>query len=126
LCSTCRKIAVMSGVKFAVYVSNVARRDLGKIYAYIALELHEPVIAEAQLQRLKMGIESLNCLPERFSCYRSESFHSVLVRLMHIDNYVVLYTVNKKDMTVNILRSIYARCDITGLMSQMNEKNKEI
>ena len=61
------------------------------IFEYIAFELQSPENAIGQLDRLEEQILSLDTMPERYRKYEKEPWKSRGLRVLPVDNYVVLY-----------------------------------
>lgn len=76
---------------YEVEVSEQADRDLREIFEYIAFELQSPENASGQLERLEEQILSLDTMPERYRKYEKEPWKSRGLRVLPVDNYVVLY-----------------------------------
>ena len=76
---------------YEVEVSQQADSDLREIFEYIAFELQSPINASGQLDRLEKQILSLNTMPERYRRYEKEPWKSRGLRVLPVDNYVVLY-----------------------------------
>lgn len=60
-------------MKYSVYITNQAERDLCEIYEYIAFELCSPEIASKFIYKIERHIQGLELLPERFHLYEGES-----------------------------------------------------
>ena len=90
-----------------IRVSGQAHADLRRIFKYIAFELESPENTSTQLDRLEEGIMNLDQMPERFREYETEPWHSCGMRLMLVDNYCVLYILNKEDAAVTIIRVMF-------------------
>ena len=76
---------------YEVEVSEQADSDLRGIFEYIAFELQSPENAIGQLDRLEEQILSLDTMPERYRKYEKEPWKSRGLRVLPLDNYVVLY-----------------------------------
>lgn len=76
---------------YEVEVSQQADSDLRGIFEYFAFELQSPKNACGQLDRLEKQILSLNTMPECYRRYEKEPWKSLGLRVLPIDNYVVLY-----------------------------------
>ena len=76
---------------YEVEVSEQADSDLRGIFEYIAIELQSPENASGQLDRLEEQILSLDTMPERYRKYEKEPWKSRGLRVLPVDNYVVLY-----------------------------------
>ena len=97
---------------YEVEVSQQADSDLRGIFEYIAFELQSPKNASGQLDRLEKQILSLNTMPERYRRYEKEPWKSRGLRVLLVDNYVVLYIPDCDKKVVTILRVMYTRRDI--------------
>ena len=76
---------------YEVELSEQADSDLRGIFEYIAFELQSPENAIGQLDRLEEQILSLDTMPERYRKYEKEPWKSRGLRVLPVDNYVVLY-----------------------------------
>ena len=76
---------------YEVELSEQADSDLRGIFEYIAFELQSPENASGQLDRLEEQILSLDTMPERYRKYEKEPWKSRGLRVLPVDNYVVLY-----------------------------------
>ena len=76
---------------YEIEVSEQADSDLRGIFEYIAFELQAPENASGQLERLEEQILSLDTIPERYRKYEKEPWETRGLRVLPVDNYVVLY-----------------------------------
>ncbi len=102
---------------YEVEVSQQADSDLREIFEYIAFELQSPKNASGQLDRLEKQILSLNTMPERYRRYEKEPWKSRGLRVLPVDNYVVLYIPDCDKKVVTILRVMYTRRDIDNQLN---------
>ncbi len=93
---------------YEVEISEQADNDLRGIFEYIAFELQSSENASGQLDRLEEQILSLDTMPERYQKYDKEPWKSRGLRILPVDNYVVLYIANSDKKVVTILRIMYA------------------
>lgn len=105
---------------YKVMISEHARMDLRRIYEYIALGLHSPQNAFCQLKRLEERITKLDQMPERFRVYEQEPWYTRGLRIMPVDNFVVLYIPDKQAAVVNIVRVMYGGQDIDSELKNNN------
>ena len=89
---------------------------------YIRIELQSPENASTQLDHLEEQILSLNTMPERYRKYEKEPWKSRGLRVLPVDNYVVLYISDSNKKVVTILRVMYAGRDIDN---QLNLHTKQ-
>ena len=97
---------------YEVIISSQAEEDLRGIYAYIAFELRSPQNAAGQLDRLEKNILSLYTMPNRYRAYDREPWHSRGLRVLPVDNFVVLYIPDEDRRTVIVVRVMYGGRDI--------------
>ena len=107
---------------YEVEVSKQADSDLRGIFEYIAFELQSPENASGQLDRLEEQILSLDTMPERYRKYEKEPWNSRGLRVLPVDNYVVLYIPDSDKKVVTILRVMYTGRDIDN---QLNLHTKQ-
>ena len=93
---------------YEVELSEQADSDLRGIFEYISFELQSPENASGQLDRLEEQILSLDTMPERYRKYEKEPWKSRGLRVLPVDNYVVLYIPDSDKKVVTILRVMYA------------------
>ena len=99
---------------YEVELSEQADSDLRGIFEYIAFELQSPENAIGQLDRLEEQILSLDTMPERYRKYEKEPWKTRGLRVLPVDNYVVLYIPDSDKKVVTILRVMYAGRDIAN------------
>ena len=107
---------------YEIEVSEQADSDLRGIFEYIAFELQAPENASGQLERLEEQILSLDTIPERYRKYEKEPWETRGLRVLPVDNYVILYIPDSDKKVVTILRVMYARRDIGN---QLNFHTKQ-
>ena len=107
---------------YEVELSEQADRDLRGIFEYIAFELQSPENAIGQLDRLEEQILSLDTMSERYRKYEKEPWKSRGLRVLPVDNYVVLYIPDSDKKVVTILRVMYAG---RGIDNQLNLHTKQ-
>ena len=92
---------------FRVEVAAQAKSDLRGVYEYIAFTLLSPQTAARQIGKLEKAILSLDNMPMRFKRYETEPWNSRGLRIMSVDNFVVLYIPNKETGVVTVIRVMY-------------------
>ena len=107
---------------YEVELSEQADSDLTGIFEYIAFELQSPENASGQLDRLEEQILNLDTMPERYRKYENEPWKRRGLRVLPVDNYVVLYIPDSNKKVVTILRVMYAGRDIDN---QLNLHTKQ-
>ena len=107
---------------YEVELSEQADSDLRGIFESISFELQSPENASGQLDRLEEQILNLDTMPERYRKYENEPWKSRGLRVLPVDNYVVLYIPDSDKKVVTILRVMYAGRDIDN---QLNLHTKQ-
>ena len=107
---------------YEIEVSEQDDSDLRGIFEYIAFELQAPENASGQLERLEEQILSLDTIPERYRKYEKEPWETRGLRVLPVDNYVILYIPDSDKKVVTILRVMYAGRDIDN---QLNFHTKQ-
>ena len=108
-------------MNYEVVLSAQAEMDLRGIYEYIAFTLLAPENAIGQLKRMEEAMFSLEQYPLRYKAYEKEPWHSRGLRVLPIDNYVVLYIPNEETKVVTVIRVMYGGRDIR---KELNEHTK--
>ena len=106
---------------YHVNYSAESKQDLRDIYSYIAFELLEPDTAAGQTQRIMDAVLSLNNMPMRHTLYEYEPWHSLGLRYLPVDNYVIYYLPDKSTYSVDIIRIMYGGRDAKN---QLNSYKK--
>lgn len=104
---------------YHVVLTERAQSDLREIFKYIAFELQSVQNASGQLDRLEKAISSLDQMPERFRIYDKPKWRERNLRIMPVDNYLVLCIPNRSGETVTILRIMYGGRDIDRQLEKM-------
>lgn len=102
---------------YKVSYSENALDDLKEIYAYIANELLVPETAAVQVRRIRKEIHSLDFMPARYSLVEWEPWHSMRMHQLIVDNFIVYYLVDDREMAVTVVRVFYGGRDIEGIIN---------
>lgn len=104
-------------MKYNVKLSLEAIRDINSIYEYIAVALGEKKAAENMVSLIEKNILSLDEMPRKYRFYENEPWKSRGVHIMSVKKYLVFYTVNDKEKSVNVFRVIYGSRDLENALS---------
>ena len=102
-------------MKFEVELAEKADRDLRNIFFYLSA----PENAERQINRLWDAILSLDELPERYRRYEDEPWYSRGMRVLPIDNFVILYIPYLEEKVVRIVTVMYGGRDISEQLKKI-------
>lgn len=95
--------------KYEVYISKQAQTQLNRILDYIEYELSEPATAKKLFFKIKQKILELESFPEKFSKIKSKCILEENVRKCNINQYIIVYRVNKKLKKVDVPYIFYAK-----------------
>lgn len=102
---------------FVIYYSQDALNDLRNIYTYIANELSMPKNASNQIGRIRKKVRSLDFMPNRYALVTWEPWHSMKMRQLSVDNFIVYYVVDDDEGKVVVIRVFYGGRDIKGIIN---------
>lgn len=108
-------------MRYKIFYTAAAKRDLRGIYSYIAEELLVPDTAAGQVQRIMKEIRSLEEMPMRYRLYDDEPWHGLGLRFFPVDNYLVFYLPDENTNTVRIVRIMYGGRDIRRQLDETTE-----
>lgn len=108
-------------MRYKIFYTARAKRDLRGIYSYIAEELLVPDTAAGQAQRIMKEIRSLEEMPTRYRLYDDEPWHGLGLRFFPVDNYLVFYLPDENTNTVSIVRIMYGGRDIRRQLDETTE-----
>lgn len=106
---------------YPILYTNNAIKDLRDIYDYISIDLKSPDVAAVQIKRILNEIRSLSLFPKMFKTVEWEPWSNSGMHQMPVDNFIVFYIADDIKMSVQIIRVIYGKRDIPGLI-QSSEK----
>ncbi len=96
-------------MKYKVMLSDQAVVDVNDIYEYLAFEKLVPDIAGALIGRIEAHILKLDEMPYRYRAFELEPWKSRGLRMMPVENFLVLYIPNDENRTVTVVRVFYSR-----------------
>ena len=99
-------------LKYRIIYSPSAIYDLDEIYEYIAGEFFSPDTAQRQITRILRAAETLAVFPKMYRVRRKNTS----ARICPVDNYMIVYSVDDEEHTVNISRIIYSRRNLDAMI----------
>ncbi len=79
--------------QYTVQITDKALADMEEIYTYIAEQLLAPENAIGQYNRIAEAIQNLNVFPERVRIMEFEPEHTMGLRQLPMDNFLVFYVI---------------------------------
>lgn len=93
--------------KYLVKITPKAIRELDEIYKYIANEKTAPENAKGQVERIKQAVLGLEIFPEVHQERLEGRYAQKGYRQLLIDNYIVIFRIDKANKLVNIITIQY-------------------
>ena len=100
-----------------VIYSPSAENDINGIFEYLADTLGVPETAVKIVKKLYDSADSLESMPQRHGVIDREPFKRLGLRILPVDNYVILYSVDENGGLVLISRIIYSRRNLDTQLS---------
>ena len=101
---------------YLIQYTDESLQDLRDIYDYISTDLKSPEVSAAQIKRIRDEIRSLSVFPKRYRIVEWEPWTSRGMHQMPVDNFIVFYVADDNRMAVQIVRVLYGKRDIPGLI----------
>ena len=103
-------------IKYDVFVSPEADKDIDDIFNYIAQNLGAPMSAARITDDIYQRIFSLSVFPEGYAMAECSNLEGREIRKVTSHRYIIFYVVDKKNKTVSVLRVLYSRRNISAEM----------
>ena len=100
-------------MKYKLKFSKQAAADLGETFDYISLTLKAKTAAKNLMCKMDKAINTLREFPESCPLCSDDTLHEMNYRRLVVDNFVVIYLVDKKAAAVFIVRIFYGGRDYT-------------
>jgi plasmid stabilization system protein ParE len=101
---------------YQVHITKAAERDLNAAADHIEFHLHNPLAADALLDRAERAILSLSDHPKRYAIVDDPVLRGWAIRFVQVNHYLAFYTVSEKDQTVHIVRFLYGKRDWMSIL----------
>ena len=101
---------------YTLHYTPEAIDDLRDIYSYIAYHLQEKGTAQDQVRRIQAEIKKIKKMPEQSQRVVWEPWHSIGMRFLPVDHYVVYYEIDQDNKVVHIDRILYGGRDAEGMV----------
>ena len=98
-------------VKYKVYLSEPAENDLCDVARYISAQLDAPVTALKMMDVIDEAISALASMPQKCPPVTDERLMAMGYRKLIVKNYIIFFTVDKKNKVVDVERILYVRRD---------------
>ena len=95
--------------KYKVEYSKEAKQDLSEIYSYIKYNLQEPNIAKNLISEIRESLNKLKNNPQIYPIIEDGFMKRIEIRIIIVKNYIIFYRVDSKNLSIQIVRTMYAR-----------------
>ena len=102
-------------MNYVIKYSSEAIFELEKLKEYISNKFDAPKAAQKQVSRIIKAVNTLAVFP-KLHRERRKTNKGNGMRIYPIDSYVILYSVDEENSTVNISHIIYSKRDIDTLI----------
>ncbi|MCL2638510.1 MAG: type II toxin-antitoxin system RelE/ParE family toxin [Oscillospiraceae bacterium] len=106
---------------YKIDVSKPAENDLRGIISYISTNLCEPEIAVKTSHIIEKSIKELEHMPQKYPLVADDLLAAEGFRKFIIKNYIVFFTIDELEKTVNVERVLYARRDWVKIISSTSK-----
>ena len=89
---------------YKVKLSEIALKELNNIYEYLAIEKVAIFAADRLIKKIYKKLDSLKHMPASFAIYEPHPDW----RIVHVQNYKILYRVDEKQKLVVITRILHS------------------
>lgn len=112
-------------MKYKIYVTQAAERDMANAYDYIDLVLKNPTAADHLLDVATEKIGALADFPHKFEVVSDKLLSLWGIRFTVVMNYLAFYTVDDAAQTVNIVRFLYGKSNWMAIL-KTDAANREM
>ena len=95
--------------------TETAKADTASVLEYIKISLCNTKASMDLYSKIEKTIENICAFPRSFHDCKSLLIDSDDIRCAIIDNYALIYEIVESEKTVNILRFVYAKMDLSNL-----------
>jgi len=103
---------------YSLNISKLAENDISSALTYIAKVLAAPMAADKLLDEIEKYEEILEDTPSIYKRVPDEYLAELGLRYVIIKNFMMFFTVNEEERTVNVIRFLYGRRDWKYLLRQ--------
>jgi len=111
-------------MKYSLNITDIAEEDILSTVKYIANELKNPIAANTLLDEIEKHEKILEETPGIYPSVHDEYLAEKGLKFVIIKNFLLFFTIDKKDKIVNIIRFLYGRRDWKNILKN-NENNQE-
>jgi toxin ParE1/3/4 len=103
-------------MKYSLNITDIAEEDILSTVRYITNELKNPVAANTLLDEIERHEKILEETPGIYPYVHNEYLAEKGLKFVTIKNFLLFFTIDKKNKTVNIIRFLYGRRDWKNIL----------
>jgi plasmid stabilization system protein ParE len=96
---------------YSVHITDIAEEEILATVRYITDVLKAPIAANNLLDEIEKYENILETTPNIFSFVPDEYLRVKGIKYVMVKNYMMFYTINEKEKTVDVIRFLYGRKD---------------
>jgi len=104
-------------MNYSLYITDIAEEDILVTVRYIANVLKNPIAANNLLDEIERYEKILEATPCIYPFVDDEYLAGKGLKYVAIKNYLLFFTIDEKDKTVNIIRFLYGRRDWKNILT---------
>ena len=109
---------------YSVHITDIAEEEILTTVKYIADVLKAPIAAHNLLDEIEKYENLLEDTPNIFSFVPDEYLRAKRIKYVMVKNYMMFYTINENEKTVDVIRFLYGRREWKRILELNNtEKN---
>jgi len=101
---------------YSLNITDVAEEDILSAINYIANVLKAPMAANNLLDEIEMHEEILEKRPNIHPFVPDEYLAEKRLKFVMIKNYIMFYTIDEDEKTINVIRFLYGRRDWKNIL----------
>ena len=102
--------------EYTVHISKPAEQDIYNAVQYIDSILHNPTAADKLLAEIEQAFSSATFFPYRHPLVRDQVLASNGIRMLIINSYLALYTIDERNAAVYIIRFLYGKSNWQAIL----------
>jgi len=103
-------------MKYSLNITDIAEEDILSTVRYIADELKNPIAANTLLDEIEKHEKILEKTPGIYPFVHDEYLAGKKLKYVIIKNFLLFFSIDKKNKTVNIIRFLYGRRDWINIL----------
>jgi plasmid stabilization system protein ParE len=108
---------------YSVRITDIAEEEILTTVQYIADVLKAPMAANNLLDAIEKYENTLKATPNTFSFVPDEYLRDKGIKYVMVKNYMMFYTINEDEKTVDMIRFLYGRRDWKRILGNNTEKS---